>query len=645
MRNIIYDPITFNRPIGAIKNNECKEFRILLKENLNNTSLSLVIYKNYDQTHSNKYEMNIIKNIDGYNLYSCVISPLETGIYNYFFEMGYDNEIKIVSRDNWEACVTEYMLPWQITVYDKDFKTPDWVKGKTMYQIFPDRFKKSESYKPLVAVNEDERKIHTNWYDTPESPLDTQFYSAKDFFMGNLIGICEEIDYLKSLSIDLIYLNPIFESAENHRYSTADYFKIDPYLGTNELFDNMVSEFDKEGIKFILDGVFSHTGSDSIYFNRNSNYQSIGAYNSKESKYYPWYSFSNYPNEYHSWWGFDNLPTVNKDNEDYQDFICHNDTGVLNFWQGKGIGGWRFDVLDEFPDKFIDAMRKSIKSYNPDTLMIGEVWEDASNKESYGVKRRYLLGNQVDSVMNYPWRNAIIDLLKGKDVLLFARRISEIINNYPTPALDTLMNLLSTHDIERVITALGVDVTTIPYEQTKEYRLTDNDYKEAKKLLHYAAFIQFTLPGIPSIYYGDEIGMQGFKDPYNRYAFDFINQDDEILKLHRKLSKFRRDNRESFISGFEFIDFGKNFFSYRRNDLLCIVNLDHKPVIIDSVKNGEHVFGDKKSYITEYGTVIAPESTSIIRINTDFISEGGSMFNDDEVFKRAISLRKDNIIS
>lgn len=647
MNDVIYDPIKFNIPQGAIKNNEGKVFRILVNDSLKDLHINLVIYNNYDSTHTTKYEMNRKNKFDDYWVYECEIHPLETGIYYYFFETYINNEVRFISRYNWEACITENIIPWQITVYNSNFNTPEWTKGRTMYQIFPDRFNKNINYLPPKPVNEDERFIHESWYDIPFSPIDTPFYSAKDFFMGNLNGIMDMSDYLRSLSIDIIYLNPIFESAENHRYSTANYFNIDPYLGTNNIFDSMVEKFNSIGIKFILDGVFSHTGSDSIYFNKNSNYDSIGAYNSIESPYYPWFFFSNYPDKYESWWGFDNLPTVNKNNRNYIDFICKKDEGVLNYWQKKGIGGWRFDVLDEFPDSFIDEMRDSIKSFNEDSLMIGEVWEDASNKESYGVKRRYLLGDQVDSVMNYPWRNAIIDLVKTKDVILFTRRISEIINNYPTPSIDTLMNLLSSHDIERILTCLGCDISSVPYEKTKDYRLDEYNYKHGKKLLKYAVFIQFTLPGIPSIYYGDEIGMQGFRDPYNRLAFDYKNIDEEILNLYRKISLFRRENRESFISGFEFVDIGKMYFSYRRNNLLCIVNLDKKAVIIDSIDNGIQVYGEKKIFFTDYGTVIPPESTSIIDLNNIYTKDFTSLrsiFDDETLFIRSINLRKDNII-
>ena len=640
MKNIIYDPIDFNIPRGSINNKEKKIFRILLNENLNNSWINLIIYNYIDSTHRYRYHMEKIRKIDEYWIYECEIEPLEVGIYNYFFELGYNMETKIISRHNWEAEITDNMIPWQITVYDENFSTPDWAKGKTMYQIFPDRFNKSSRFEPIEAKNEDVRIRVKDWYDTPQSSIDTPFYSAKDFFMGNLDGIIDRLDYFKKLNIDIIYLNPIFESPENHRYSTADYFNIDPYLGTNEIFKKMVDLFNENGIKFILDGVFSHTGSDSIYFNKESNYNSIGAYNSIESRYYPWYTFIHYPDKYNSWWGFDNLPTVDKNNEDYINFICKKDTGVLNFWQKTGIGGWRFDVLDEFPDNFIDRMRESIKSYNEDTLMIGEVWEDASNKESYGVKRRYLLGQQVDSVMNYPWRDAIVDLLKSKDVLLFLRRVSEIINNYPSPSLDTLMNFLSTHDIERILTSLGVN-EHVEYLNTKNYRLSEESYNAAKKLLEYAVFIQFTLPGIPSIYYGDEIGMQGFKDPYNRFAYNYKNIDKEILDLHINISSIRRKYNSCFVSGFEFVDIEKNYFSYRRGHLLCVVNFDKKPIIIDSIKSGNTVFGNKKAFFTDYGTVIAPESTTIIDIG---FTPKSRLIEGDEVYKRSINLRKDNII-
>lgn len=628
--NIIYNPVLFNRPCGAIKDNEKKEIRILVKNDLNHRFINLVSYSDEDESIFLKHNMHYVETIGEYSVYSTTLEGFSTGIYYYFFEIGFDNDLKTVSKIDGKSQISDHRVPWQLTVYDHNYSTPEWIKGGIMYQIFPDRFCKNKEFIPRKAVNEEERIIHTNWYDTPDSPLDTQHYSAKDFFMGNLNGIWDMADYLEDLNVDLLYLNPIFESAENHRYSTSDYFEIDPYLGDVETFEKICSDFKKKNIGIILDGVFSHTGSDSIYFNKYSRYPEVGAYNSMQSKYYPWYRFSEYPDSYDSWWGFDNLPTINKENEDYIDFVCQKDSGVLNFWQSKGISGWRFDVIDELPDVFIDEMRTSIKSYDKESLMIGEVWEDASNKIAYGFRRRYLLGAQMDSVMNYPWRNSIVHFVKSKDAHGFAQSITEIINNYPAPSLDTLMNLLSTHDIERISTVLGVDISTIPYENTKDFILSEHQYDEASTLHKFASFIQFTLPGVPSIYYGDEIGMQGFKDPFNRKAFDYENMDKNLLKYYKSLTAFRNKYKDNFKTGFQMVEVGDMHIAYSRNNILCIVNFSDGPIIIDKSVKGNWIFGNKKPYLTDYGTVVGPLSYTAIKM-TEPIE-----FSDSEIFKKTI---------
>lgn len=615
MKKVIYNQLTDKTPFGAVKDNESTIFRIKLDKNLFQKSIKLVIYNDIDPDNISEFEMNKSCSEGDYSFYEKTVGALTPSIYYYYFIIQFEHDTKYISQVNYEAEIVDYVFPWQMTVYSSEFSTPEWVKGGIMYQIFPDRFNRNTKFKPKNAMNESERKIHDNWNDIPNSPLDDPQYSAKDFFLGNLNGIIDKKEYFSDLNINLIYLNPIFESAENHRYSTSDFFKVDSYLGTNSIFNEMCKKFEKNDIHIILDGVFSHTGSDSIYFNKESRYNVIGAYNSMLSRYYPWYKFIEYPNYYESWWGFTNLPTLRKENEDYMDFIFNDETGVVGYWQNLGIKGWRLDVVDELPDIFIDNLRKSVKSKDNDAFIIGEVWEDASTKFSYGSRRRYLLGEQLDSVMNYPWKNAIISFVKNKDAILFKNKLSEIINNYPTPALDCMMNMLSTHDTERIITNLGIEVTDVKNEDRKNFRLSNEQYNRAKELQLFASFIQFTLPGIPSIYYGDEIGMQGFSDPFNRACFDENNIDEEILNHYIELSKLRNSNIESFKTGFKFGDTGKEYISYYRNDIFCVVNFSEKPIIIEEKNYCIWLFGNKFPYNTEYGIVIPPNSYTAIKVN------------------------------
>ena len=360
-------------------------------------------------------------------------------------------------------------------------------------------------------------------------------------------GIRSKLDYLEKLGVTCIYLNPIFESHENHRYNTANYRNVDPLLGTNEDFRLLCEDAEKHGISIILDGVFSHTGADSIYFNKFGRYDTVGAWQSTDSPYYSWYTFFG-DHQYEAWWGIDTLPNVVETNPDYLNYIC-GDGGVLDYWISLGAAGYRLDVADELPDGFLDALRKCVKKNGEEKIVIGEVWEDASNKESYGVKRRYLLGDQLDSVMNYPFREAIINYIKGMDANTFKDWIMGILENYPKQTVDVLMNFVSTHDIERAINRFGgQNCDDKSKDWMAENWLSDAEYKRGKQLLKAAMVLQFFLPGVPSIYYGDEVGLQGWKDPFNRRCFPWGNEDEDLLEYTRELGILRKSS-SVFVDG------------------------------------------------------------------------------------------------
>lgn len=618
MQNIIFNPIKNKRPHGAVQNNKEISFDVLVKDDFYFNNLTIVVYDDFGNQILTK---NLTKKneVENYNIYNVELEPLNSGLYFYYFEVEFDAFTAYIKNNHLNATITknkdDYPM-WQLTIFNHDFKTPDWFKGTIMYQIFPDRFKKSDKFTQVeTPKNEQDRFVHEDWNATPHSSITHTHYRAKDFFKGNLLGIQEEKNYFKDLNIESIYLNPIVESAENHRYSTADYFKVDPYFATNEQFENFCKEFKESDIKIILDGVFSHTGSDSIYFNRDNNYDSVGAYNSVDSPYYSWFDFINFPNSYNSWWGFENLPTVNKDNENFLNFITAKDSGVVNYWQKLGIAGWRLDVADEFPDRFLDEIRTSAKWYDEDALIIGEVWEDASNKVAYNKRRRYFQGEQLDSVMNYPWRDAIINFVKYGNAEKFEFEIHSLVENYPQEALDSLMNLLSSHDIPRLLTSLAVeDAKNYKLEDRPNYVLSKETYNHVKELSKVAAFIQFTLPGVPSVYYGDEIGMYGFTDPYNRLGFDRENIDEDLLTFYKKLSAFRNDNKENFVSGFEFISAKDNLLVYKRNDILCIINNNDEAKVVSPYKKGDVLFANEDVEFTKYGIVVAPKSYTALKI-------------------------------
>ncbi|MBR3737123.1 MAG: glycoside hydrolase family 13 protein, partial [Eubacterium sp.] len=342
---------------------------------------------------------------------------------------------------------------------------------------------------------------------------------------------------------------------------------------------SLCKEADKLGISIILDGVFSHTGCDSKYFNMFGNYDCVGAYNSKSSPYFPWYKFIDYPDDYQCWWGIKLLPEVIEENEEYRKYIC-SQNGILRKWLRCGIRGWRLDVADELPDIFLDDLRKAVKEEKQDAVIIGEVWEDATTKIAYGARRRYLLGKQLDSVMNYPFADCVLNFVKYQNADVFFNEVMSIIENYPKEALDILMNHIGTHDTERAITRLVGDNPEghDRYWQFEHNKLDDDSYFRGVSLMKIASLVQFTLPGVPSIYYGDEIGMQGMKDPFNRECMQWDNINEELLRWYKRLGEIR-NGCSAFVDG-EFIPVycSHKTIAYKRageeNEVLIAVNLD-----------------------------------------------------------------------
>ena len=428
-------------------------------------------------------------------------------------------------------------MRWQLTCYEQGFTTPDWLAGGVLYQIFPDRF--ACSGEPKEGVPSD-RVMHERWDEAPEwRPDHNGRVWNNDFFGGDLKGIEQKLDYLQSLGVTCIYLNPIFESHSNHRYDTADYTRIDPLLGDEADLTALTAAARERGIRVMLDGVFSHTGSDSIYFNRERRYTGDGAYNSPHSPYSDWYNFRRWPNEYGSWWGFDTLPEVDELSPAFMQYV-NGEGGIVEHWLKAGASGWRLDVADELPDGFLDALRDRVKATDPDALVLGEVWEDASNKESYGHRRRYLLGKQLDSVMNYPFRDAIFAFLLGGSGEGFAHGVWSVVENYPPQTLRLLMNHIGTHDTERALTVLGGEPSCGRGRGWQaERHLSEEERAIGLRRLRLASLLQFALPGVPCIYYGDEAGLEGYRDPFNRGTYPWGHEDESLIDWYRTLGACR----------------------------------------------------------------------------------------------------------
>ncbi len=472
---------------------------------------------------------------------------------------------------------------WQLTVYSADFKTPDFVKGGVISQIFPDRFCNSGEAKKAVPEG---RVLRDDWGGVPEWRPDSKGEILNnDYFDGDLRGIESKLEYIASLGVTLIYLNPIFEAHSNHRYDTADYMRIDPLLGTREDFERLCSAAKKLGIGIVLDGVFSHTGADSIYFNKNNRYDSVGAYNSCNSKYFSWYNFRHWNDDYACWWNILTLPEVDEEDASYTEFIT-GDSGVIKTWLSAGAAGFRLDVADELPDSFIDELYSCVKGFDSEKYLIGEVWEDASNKISHGGRRRYLLGGQMDSVMNYPFADAITDFVHDGLAEVFMERIVTIAENYPPAALNAAMNHIGTHDTARAITRFVFEeLEERTREQQSGFVLDEEQYALGKRLLKFASALQYTLPGIPSLYYGDEAGMQGGKDPFNRGCFPWGNEDAELTEWYRLLGKIRRENPCLADGEFSPVSAMLGCVAYARigkaERMLLIANHNNHPITYD----------------------------------------------------------------
>ena len=488
-----------------------------------------------------------------------------TGLYFYYFRIenqrGAFNLFKQGDDTNMEDGET-----WQVSCVPGDFHTPDWAKGATIYQVFPDRFHKSGNCDLTGKL--EPYTIHPYWHEEVEwKPTPEGIVLNNDFYGGNFQGITEKMDYIADMGTTILYLNPISKSFSSHRYDTGDYKVPDPMLGTMEDFKAMVKAAHDRGIKVILDGVYSHTGSDSLYFNKKATFPGTnGAYQSQESPYYNWYTFYNWPNSYNSWWNFDTLPTVNKMHPDFIDYIITGEDSVIAHWLKAGADGFRLDVADELPDEFLKLLYDRVKEINPEAYVLGEVWEDASNKTAYGQRRKYFTNAELDSVMNYPFRTAIINFIRGWDAGKGLKdTVMSIVENYPPEVVACNMNLLGTHDTPRILTALVDDFDGSREEKSKR-RLSRNQFEVARERLLAASFLQYTLPGSPSLYYGDEACMEGYRDPFNRRPYPWGREDPEFLEHFMRLGRLRKDHPALRLGDIAFFEAGDKHIGFTRSD-------------------------------------------------------------------------------
>ncbi|MEM7579968.1 MAG: glycoside hydrolase family 13 protein [Mastigocoleus sp.] len=442
-------------------------------------------------------------------------------------------------------------------------QTPQWVKDAVFYQIFPDRFAKSEQQHKLVS-----HKLgnHNIWEDWDASPT-LQGYKG-----GNLWGVLDKLDYIEELGINAIYFTPIFQSASNHRYHTHDYYQVDPILGGNQAFAELLKAAHQRNIKVVLDGVFNHASRGMFYFHDILE-------NGPHSPWVDWFRIEGWPlapytgerpANYRGWAGNRALPVFNHDNPQVREYIME----IAEYWIKFGIDGWRLDVPFEVTvPGFWQEFRERVKAINPEAYIVGEVWTDS---------REWLDGTQFDGVMNYLFTGPTIALVAGDRVIReyvqgrdyetypaltpveYAEKIPGLLELYPWEIQLTQLNLLASHDTARLLTIAGDDIATV-------------------KL---ATLLLLTFPGAPSIYYGDEVGLPGAIDPDSRRGFPSLeswNQD--ILKVHKELIALRHVYECLRIGKYQVLFADETVYAFKRSleqqELIIAINIGNFSATVD----------------------------------------------------------------
>lgn len=521
--------------------------------------------------------------------YSVSYTPAQTGVVWYSFDLAASDGAtwRYGAREGWTTGEGDFAYgdppSFQLTVYVPRQTQPDWYKNGIVYQVFPDRFARGADWreraeKALAAHREGPARVLVEDWDTPPTYRKSEDGDILewDFYGGTLRGVREKLDYLADLGVTVIYLNPIFEAASNHRYDTADYLRIDPMLGDEEEFCALAREAAERGISIMLDGVFNHCGQDSRYFNRYGNYPEPGAWQGDESPYRDWFFF-NEDGTYDGWWGNPDLPDVNEKSPEYRELICGQD-GVVRKWLRAGARGWRLDVADELSDSFIEDIKAAMVAERPDGALVGEVWEDASNKMAYGKLRQYFEGTELDGTMNYPLRTALLAFVRNQiGAPEMAARLEQLRENYPRDAFFSCLNLLGSHDRERLFTMLGdaPDPDTLSDEECAAFRLDEGHASLAMSRLWLTVLLQMTLPGVPCVYYGDERGMEGFRDPYNRAAFPWDGGRMDCATVFRNAIAVRKALPVLTTGDFEPFADGEDVFGFWRRgedgECVCVL--------------------------------------------------------------------------
>ena len=582
----------------AYEIDEAALIQILLPRTLGVVSVKLNLYNESLSQRIERLDCEWTDFVDGYDIYESALDIEKLGVGLYFFSAELDTQYgrlySFADGDNVRLSYTSGGKMFQLSVSDFRYGKCESTLGGTIYHIFVDRFNRGGDVTPKNGVIMDR-----DWRVIPEFP---QYPGAplknNHFYGGTLWGIIDKLDYISSLGVNTIYLSPIFDATSNHKYDTADYKTVDSMFGGDEALSDLINKAREYGIGIILDGVFNHTGSDSIYFNKYGNYSSVGAYQSKKSKYYNWYEFQEYPDKYTCWWGIDILPRIHPDKAECRSYFVGRG-GVISKYAKMGISGFRLDVADELSDDFISEIKQALNKYNKQSVLYGEVWEDASNKIAYDTRKKYYLGQELDGVMNYPIRKGIIDFLTNSDVGELRYALTDVTNNAPKRIRDLQMNLLGTHDTVRILTALGGEK---PQGRSNEYlskkRMNDLERGIAKRRLRMAYAILATLPGIPTIFYGDEAGLEGYHDPFNRMPYPWGKEDVRLVDYFRKIGNIRKTNSVYKDGEFKLLYLVNNLLIFARiedgNSYITVANNSNMPFKIAFSEQTKSLLGNAK---------------------------------------------------
>lgn len=533
------------KPQGAVATGGQVRLRLTVEDEQAPVELFLRVWNGDER----RYPMRPLGLKDGRMIYEAQIGVGDKPrLLWYRFECEYKGEHVVLGASGDHTGCGEGVMgseeSFQLTVYDAAYDTPAWMRDGVMYQIMVDRFCHGEGTDALMHAKDGQNIIlHEDWNEMPFLNIaENGDNFANDFFGGNLEGVRQKLPYLKQLGVSVLYFNPIFCARTNHKYDTSDYRRVDPMFGDEQALARLCKEAEALGMRVMLDGVFSHVGDDSLYFNRRGTYgEHVGAYRDPDSPYYKWFTFRHWPDDYECWWGFKTLPNVNEMDEDYRRFILKDDDSVVRHWVRKGTSGWRLDVADELPMPFLRELRRQVKDVSGDAAVLGEVWEDASHKVAYGQMRSYVLGDTLDSVMNYPLRDALIAFLMAqKDAAAVAKELSSLAQNYPKPFLYALMNLMGSHDRPRILNVLaGNDGSDIPRSQRADHRLSQEERMIGALREQLMLRFVFSVPGMPCIYYGDEAGVEGCADPFCRRTYPWGREDQDMLARYKAMAAMR----------------------------------------------------------------------------------------------------------